>query len=40
MEIYIQRKNTDIDVVDKGYISVTPLQIDQTDFTFIKKIKL
>jgi broad specificity polyphosphatase/5'/3'-nucleotidase SurE len=29
-----------MDIVDKGYISVTPLQIDQTDFTFIKKIKL
>ncbi|OEG69438.1 hypothetical protein ATZ36_09565 [Candidatus Endomicrobiellum trichonymphae] len=37
-EIYIRRKNTDIDVVDKNYISVTPLQIDQTDFTFIKKL--
>ncbi|OEG70152.1 hypothetical protein ATZ36_01375 [Candidatus Endomicrobiellum trichonymphae] len=36
--IYIRRKNIDIDVVDKNYISVTPLQIDQTDFTFIKKL--
>ncbi|MDR0800896.1 MAG: 5'/3'-nucleotidase SurE [Endomicrobium sp.] len=35
-----KNKGTDIDIVDKGYISVTPLQIDQTDFTFIKKIKL
>jgi 5'-nucleotidase len=35
------RKNqgTDIDAVGKGYISVTPLQIDQTNFELIKKIK-
>jgi 5'-nucleotidase len=31
-----KNKGTDIDIVDKGYISVTLLQIDQTDFTFIK----
>jgi 5'-nucleotidase len=35
-----KNEGTDIDIVDKGYISVTPLQIDQTDFTFIKKIEL
>jgi 5'-nucleotidase len=35
-----KKNGTDIDIVDKGYISVTPLQINQTDFTFIKKIKL
>jgi 5'-nucleotidase len=29
----------DINIVDKGYISVTPPQIDQTDFTFIKKLR-
>jgi 5'-nucleotidase len=33
-----KNEGTDIDIVDKGYISVTPLRIDQTDFTFIKKM--
>jgi 5'-nucleotidase len=33
-----KNEGTDIDIVDKGYISVTPLRIDQTDFTFIKKL--
>ncbi len=35
-----KNEGTDIDIVDKGYISVTPLRIDQTDFTFIKKFEL
>jgi len=33
-------KKTDIYAVSKGYISVTPLQINQTDFELTKKIKL
>ncbi|MCA6071762.1 MAG: 5'/3'-nucleotidase SurE [Endomicrobium sp.] len=35
-----KNKGTDVDMVDKGYISVTPLRMDQTDFALIKKIKL
>jgi 5'-nucleotidase len=35
-----KNKGTDVDMVDKGYISVTPLHIDQTNFTLIKKIRL
>ncbi|MCA6072132.1 MAG: hypothetical protein LE178_01080 [Endomicrobium sp.] len=35
-----KNKGTDIDMVDKGYISVTPLQIEHTDFALIKEIKL
>lgn len=35
-----KNKGTDIDVVERGYISVTPLQLDQTDFNLLKKIKL
>jgi 5'-nucleotidase len=33
-------RGTDISTVEKGYISITPLQIDQTNFSLIKKIKL
>jgi 5'-nucleotidase len=33
-------KGTDVYIVNKGYISITPLQINQTDFSLIKKIKL
>jgi 5'-nucleotidase len=36
----VKNRGTDIDVVDKGYISITPLQIDQTNFKMIKKIKI
>ncbi|GHT41695.1 5'-nucleotidase SurE [Endomicrobiia bacterium] len=36
----IKNEGNDVDAVDKGYISITPLQIDQTDFDLIKKIKL
>jgi 5'-nucleotidase len=32
-----KNKWSDVDMVDKGYISVTPLQIDQTNFSMIKK---
>ncbi|MDR1784339.1 MAG: 5'/3'-nucleotidase SurE [Endomicrobium sp.] len=39
MPSYNNRK-TDIHTVSKGYISVTPLQINQTDYKLIKKIKL
>ncbi|MDR3275267.1 MAG: 5'/3'-nucleotidase SurE [Endomicrobium sp.] len=35
-----KNKGTDVDVVDKGYISVTPLKLDQTDFDLVEKIKL
>ncbi|MDR1941527.1 MAG: 5'/3'-nucleotidase SurE [Endomicrobium sp.] len=35
-----KNKGSDIDAVARGYISVTPLLIDQTDFYSIKKIKL
>ncbi len=34
-----KNKNTDIDIVEKGYISVTPLELDQTYFEKIKKYK-
>jgi 5'-nucleotidase len=34
-----ENKNTDVDMIYKGYISVTPLQIDQTDFNLLKKVK-
>ncbi|GHT58662.1 5'-nucleotidase SurE [Endomicrobiia bacterium] len=36
----IKNEGNDVDTVDKGYISITPLQIDQTNFDLIKKIKL
>ncbi|MDR3071093.1 MAG: 5'/3'-nucleotidase SurE [Endomicrobium sp.] len=35
-----KNKGTDVDAVNKRYISITPLQIDQTDFKLIKKVKL
>ncbi|AKL97681.1 5'/3'-nucleotidase SurE [Endomicrobium proavitum] len=35
-----KNKGSDIAAVEKGYISVTPLQIDQTNFSLMKKIKL
>lgn len=35
-----KNKGSDIDAVEHGYISVTPLQLDQTNFNLIKKIKL
>jgi len=35
-----RNKGSDIAVVEKGYISVTPLQIDQTNEKLIKKIRL
>jgi 5'-nucleotidase len=34
-----KNKWSDVDMVDKGYISVTPLQIDQTNFSMIKKVQ-
>ncbi|MDR2067166.1 MAG: 5'/3'-nucleotidase SurE [Endomicrobium sp.] len=34
-----ENKNTDVDMIDKGYISVTPLQIDQTNFNLLKRLK-
>ncbi|GHT34249.1 5'-nucleotidase SurE [Endomicrobiia bacterium] len=36
----IKNEGNDVDTVDKGYISITPLQMDQTNFDLIKKIKL
>ncbi|MDR0956480.1 MAG: 5'/3'-nucleotidase SurE [Endomicrobium sp.] len=30
---------TDVDMVDKGYISITPLQLDQTNYELIEKIE-
>ena len=35
-----KNKGSDIDAVENGYISVTPLQIDQTHFGLVKNIKL
>jgi len=35
-----KNKGSDIDAVEKGYIAITPLQIDQTNFDLLKKIKL
>lgn len=35
-----KNKGTDIDMVEQGYISVTPLMLDQTDFVLMSKIKL
>jgi 5'-nucleotidase len=34
-----KNKWSDVDMVDKGYISITPLQIDQTNFSMIKNTK-
>jgi 5'-nucleotidase len=34
-----ESKNTDVDMIGKGYISVTPLQIDQTNFNLLKRLK-
>jgi 5'-nucleotidase len=34
-----KNKGSDIDMIDKGYISVTPLQIDQTNFSLVKEIQ-
>jgi 5'-nucleotidase len=34
-----RNKNTDVDMIDSGYISVTPLQIDQTNFSLINRVK-
>lgn len=34
-----KNKNTDVDMIDRGYISVTPLQIDQTNFSLLGKMK-
>jgi 5'-nucleotidase len=35
-----KNKGKDVDMIDKGYIAITPLQIDQTNFDLIKKIEL
>lgn len=35
-----KNKGSDIDAVERGYISVTPLILDQTNFELLKKIKL
>ncbi|MFH0948611.1 MAG: 5'/3'-nucleotidase SurE [Elusimicrobiota bacterium] len=32
-------KNTDILAVEKKYVSVTPLKVDQTDLSYLKKLK-
>lgn len=34
-----KNKKSDIDAIEQGYISVTPLNLDQTDFEKIKKLK-
>ncbi|MDR1418450.1 MAG: 5'/3'-nucleotidase SurE [Endomicrobium sp.] len=34
-----KNKNTDVDMIDSGYISVTPLQTDQTHFSLLNKVK-
>ncbi|MDR2426217.1 MAG: 5'/3'-nucleotidase SurE [Endomicrobium sp.] len=35
-----KNRGTDIDMVEQGYISVTPLMLDQTDYNLVKKVKL
>jgi 5'-nucleotidase len=35
-----KNKGSDIDAVEKGYISVTPLQIDQTDLGLLEKVRI
>ncbi|MDR3112817.1 MAG: 5'/3'-nucleotidase SurE [Endomicrobium sp.] len=35
-----KNKGSDIAAVEKGYISITPIQIDQTDYNLLKKIKI
>ena len=34
-----KNKKSDIDMIEQGYISITPLNLDQTDFKKIKKLK-
>ncbi len=35
-----KNKNSDIDAIEQGYISITPLELDHTSFTKIKNYKL
>ncbi|MDR1196068.1 MAG: 5'/3'-nucleotidase SurE [Endomicrobium sp.] len=35
-----KNRGTDIDMVEQGYISVTPLMLDQTDYDLVKKVKI
>ena len=34
-----KNKKSDIDVVERSYVSVTPLQLDQTHFDYMTKYK-
>ena len=34
-----KNKNSDIDAIEQGFISITPLELDQTSFSKIKKYK-
>ena len=34
-----KNKKSDIDMIEQGYISITPLDLDQTDFQKIKQLK-
>ena len=34
-----KNKNSDIDAIEQGFISITPLELDHTNFTKIKKYK-
>ena len=34
-----KNKKSDIDMIEQSYISITPLNLDQTDFKKIKKLK-
>jgi 5''/3''-nucleotidase SurE len=35
-----KNKGSDVDMVERGYIAVTPLMLDQTDKLLLKKVKL
>jgi 5'-nucleotidase len=34
-----KNKGNDVDAIDKGYISITPLQIDQTHFNLLREMQ-
>ena len=37
---FVEKENTDVYAFEHGCVSITPLQIDRTDLTAIKKIKI
>lgn len=36
---YTPKENSDFEAVNNNYISITPLQLDQTDYTFIEELE-